>query len=103
MDKLRSEMSGHFARPSAEDTNAPYQRRVDAIWQEMDRYAEENTDCSAGGARYNASGIAPVGFATLTDSLYAVQVAAYEEQWVTLAELREALKADWVGWEGLQA
>jgi formate C-acetyltransferase len=64
---------------------------------------EKALDYSAGGARYNASGIAPVGFATLTDSLYAIQVAVYEEQWVTLAELREALKADWVGWEGLQA
>jgi formate C-acetyltransferase len=64
---------------------------------------ENGRDYSAGGARYNPSGIAPVGFATLVDSLYAIQSAVYREEWVTLDELRAALRADWQGWEKLHA
>jgi formate C-acetyltransferase len=60
-------------------------------------------DYAAGGAKYNPSGIAPVGFATLVDSLYAVQVAVYQERWVTLTEMCEALRADWAGRERLRA
>jgi formate C-acetyltransferase len=64
---------------------------------------ENGRDYSAGGARYNPSGVAPVGFATLVDSLYAIQVAVYRQRWVTLGELRSALRADWHGWERLHA
>jgi formate C-acetyltransferase len=64
---------------------------------------ERGQDYTAGGARYNPSGIAPVGFATLVDSLYALRAAVYEESWVTLRELRQALRADWQGREGLRA
>jgi formate C-acetyltransferase len=64
---------------------------------------ERGQDYTAGGARYNPSGIAPVGFATLVDSLYAIRVALYEEGWVTLGDLCRALRADWQGHEGLRA
>jgi formate C-acetyltransferase len=64
---------------------------------------ESARDYAAGGARYNPSGVAPVGFATLVDSLYAVQIAVYHEQWVTMEELCGALRADWSGRETLRA
>ncbi len=64
---------------------------------------ERGQDYSAGGARYNPSGIAPVGFATLVDSLYAIRVAVHEEGWLTLEELRRALRANWQGRESLRA
>jgi formate C-acetyltransferase len=38
-----------------------------------------------------------VGFATMVDSLHAVQVAVYEERWVTLSELKHALARNWEG------
>jgi formate C-acetyltransferase len=64
---------------------------------------ESAQDYAAGGARYNPSGIAPVGFATLVDSLYAILVGVYRERWVSLDELRRALHADWEGWQELHA
>jgi pyruvate-formate lyase len=64
---------------------------------------ESGHDYAAGGARYNPSGIAPVGFATLVDSLYAIRTAVYQEGWVSLEGLRRALDADWAGYEGLRA
>jgi formate C-acetyltransferase len=64
---------------------------------------ENARDYAAGGARYNPSGIAPVGFATLVDSLYAIQVGVYREAWVTLHDLRRALRADWQNWERVHA
>jgi formate C-acetyltransferase len=69
----------------------------------LDECIESARDYTAGGARYNPSGIAPVGFATLVDSLYALQVAVYREQWLTLQDLRRALLVDWDGWAALRA
>jgi formate C-acetyltransferase len=64
---------------------------------------ETGKDYTAGGARYNPSGIAPVGFATLVDSLYAIKAGVYEQRWVTLPQLREALQKNWAGWQRLRA
>jgi pyruvate-formate lyase len=60
-------------------------------------------DYTQGGAKYNPSGIALIGLGTTIDSLYAIKRAVYEERWLTLAELRVALAADWEGAEALRA
>lgn len=92
---------------------ARWRRKGAARWDEvnpcplysstLEGCIEGARDYTAGGARYNPSGIAPVGFATLVDSLYAIQVAVYREHWITLDELRLALRTDWEGWQGLHA
>jgi trans-4-hydroxy-L-proline dehydratase len=64
---------------------------------------ENARDYAAGGARYNPSTIAPAGFATLVDSLYAIRVAVYEEQWLGLEELRAVLRRNWEGAAALRA
>lgn len=60
-------------------------------------------DYSAGGARYNPSGIALLGFGTVVDSLTAIRHAVFEEGWLAPAELEHALAVNWVGCEGLRA
>ncbi len=60
------------------------------------------TDYSAGGAKYNPAGVALVGFATLTDSLFAVKQAVFDEKWLSLDELKTALAANWSGHESLR-
>lgn len=59
-------------------------------------------DYTAGGAKYNPSGIALVGFGTVVDALFAIRRAVFEEQWCTLEELRRLLAANWAGHEGLR-
>ena len=55
----------------------------------------ENGTCStAGGARYNSSGIQCVGASDAGDSLFAIDRAVFGEQRLTLAGLVESLKAD---------
>ena len=61
------------------------------------------TDYTAGGARYNPSGIALVGFGTVIDSLTAVRRAVFEEKWLKMEELNRALAANWAGYEALRA
>lgn len=60
-------------------------------------------DYTEGGAKYNPSGIAVVGFATVVDALYAVKAAIYDEGWLTPADLRAALAANWEGHAALRA
>ncbi len=60
-------------------------------------------DYTAGGARYNPSGIALVGFGTVVDSLAVIRQAVFEEKWLTLGELNRALAANWAGYESLRA
>ncbi len=63
---------------------------------------ESGKDYTAGGAKYNLATFSAVGFATLTDSLYAIKKAVYDEKIVTLSQLRQALAANWVGYELLR-
>ena len=60
-------------------------------------------DYTAGGARYNPSGICLVGFGTVVDSLAVIQRAVYDEEWLSLDELNRALAANWAGYEALRA
>lgn len=64
---------------------------------------EKGRDYTAGGARYNPSGIALVGFGTVVDSLAAIRTAVFEEKWVSLDELNRALAANWSGYQALRA
>jgi formate C-acetyltransferase len=59
-------------------------------------------DVTAGGARYNFSGVQGVQIANVADSLAAVERAVFAEQWVAPAELLAALRANWDGYELLR-
>jgi len=59
-------------------------------------------DVTAGGARYNFSGVQGVQIANVADSLAAVREAVFERKWVGAAELLEALRADFSGHESLR-
>ncbi len=54
-------------------------------------------DASAGGARYNSSGIQGVGVADLADSLAAVDEVVFRRRESDLTALRDALRADFQG------
>lgn len=58
-------------------------------------------DYNAGGARYNTSVIQGVGTGTITDCLAAVKYNVYDNKKFTMAELIEALKADFAGYENI--
>lgn len=59
-------------------------------------------DACAGGCRYNQSGVMCAGLATAVDSLAAVRHLVDETKAVSMAELRDILKADWAGHETLR-
>ncbi len=59
-------------------------------------------DYNAGGARYNNRYVQMVGIGTITDSLSAIRKLVFEEQIVSVAELRTILARDFEGHEGLR-
>ena len=59
-------------------------------------------DVTAGGARYNFSGVQGVQIANVADSLAAVKQAIYEEQWLSPGELLAVLRDDFAGQEVLR-
>ena len=63
---------------------------------------ERGVDITAGGARYNFTMPEGVGPANVADGLLAVRTLVFEDKQVSLGELRAALEADFVGWEGLR-
>ncbi len=58
-------------------------------------------DYNDGGARYNTSYIQGVGLGTITDSLTAIRYHVYDKKHLSMGELLEALKSDFVGHEAL--
>jgi len=50
-----------------------------------------------GGAKYSMDGFGPVGTIDLADSLYAIKNLVFEEKRISMAELLEALRADFEG------
>lgn len=54
-------------------------------------------DITAGGARYNPSGVQGVGTANLADSLEVMRKVLFEERSMTYDELRAVLARDWRG------
>ncbi len=65
--------------------------------------AEKGLDITQGGAELGFVTIEGVTFATTVDSLLAVKYLVYDKKQCTLEELVKALKADWKGYEVLQA
>ncbi len=68
----------------------------------IDDCIERGLDVTAGGARYNFSGVQGVQIANVADSLAAVRQAAFTEKWVTASELLAALRTDFAGQEVLR-
>ncbi|MBR4702518.1 MAG: formate C-acetyltransferase/glycerol dehydratase family glycyl radical enzyme [Oscillospiraceae bacterium] len=69
----------------------------------MDDCVEKGLDISAGGAKYNHSGPQAVGLGTTADSLSAIRQVVFEEKRVTGAQLLDALRKNWEGYETLYA
>ncbi|HVO39699.1 MAG TPA: pyruvate formate lyase family protein [Spirochaetia bacterium] len=65
--------------------------------------AEKGLDVTQGGAELGFVTIEAVTFATTVDSLLAVKYLVFDRGECTMEELIRALKANWVGYEKLQA
>jgi pyruvate-formate lyase len=65
----------------------------------IDDCIDEGVEYNVGGARYNWSVINIGGLANVIDSLAAVRELVYEQRQISAAELLEALRADFVGYE----
>jgi formate C-acetyltransferase len=65
---------------------------------------ESGRDVSAGGAMYNfGPGVVWSGLATHADSMAAIKKLVFDEKKYTLAELNEALKAEFKGYDQIKA
>ncbi len=64
---------------------------------------EKGMDLNAGGAKYNGIGPQASGIATCADSLSAIKQLVFEEKVCTGAEMLEAVKNNWEGYEWLHA
>jgi len=63
---------------------------------------ESATDCYAGGATYFHTPYQAAGLATTADALAAIEALVYEEKALSLADLNEALRANFHGLEDLR-
>ena len=64
---------------------------------------KQHRDYTAGGGRYNPSGISLCGLGTLVDSLAAIKALCFDERRLSLPELAQILKDNWAGHEALRA
>ncbi|MCP4115686.1 MAG: choline trimethylamine-lyase [Desulfobacteraceae bacterium] len=65
---------------------------------------ESGKDVSAGGAMYNfGPGVIWSGLATYTDSMAAIKKLVFEDKKYTLAQMNEALKAEFKGYDQIKA
>lgn len=69
----------------------------------IDHCMEDGIDVTAGGAKYNLSGIQMIQVANLADSLAAIKQLVYDEKKVEKSEMLEALKHNFEGYEFLRA
>ena len=69
----------------------------------IDDCAVRGRNMHDGGARYHDYGGSQVGLGSVSDGLYAIKRAVFEDKICTADELIAALKANFVGWERLQA
>jgi formate C-acetyltransferase len=65
--------------------------------------AEKGLDINQGGAEINLTTLEAVTFATTVDSLLAIKYLVFDHKKCTMADLIEALKRNWEGYEVLQA
>ncbi len=64
---------------------------------------DKGEDLIFGGALYNSSGATHIGFADTVDSLNAIEKAVFVDKKCSFAELLQALRADFQGYEKLHA
>lgn len=69
----------------------------------VDGCLEKGRDLTAGGALFNSSGIQGVGVADVADSLAAIDEVVFAQRIFTLGEVVKALRADFRGYERVQA
>lgn len=69
----------------------------------QDDCIDRGRDATKGGARYNSSGAACIGLADVTDSLLAIKQIVYDEQEVSLADLKRAVDRNFEGDAALHA
>ena len=63
---------------------------------------ESGMDASAGGAKYNRTGLTAAGTANIGDSLMTIKKLCFDEKRVSLKEMYDALNANWEGYEDLR-
>ena len=68
----------------------------------IDNCMEKGLDVTAGGAKYNLSGIQLIQVANVADSLKAIEILVFREGLLSGAEYLQALKDDWKGHEKLR-
>lgn len=61
---------------------------------------DSGKDITAGGARYNFSGVQGIGIANLSDSLHALKGMVFDQQRLTFDELLASLKENFASEEG---
>ena len=69
----------------------------------IDSCLDKGLDVTAGGAKYNFSGVQMIQVANLADSLAALKQLVYDEKRFTAAEVLSALEADFEGFETMRA
>lgn len=67
----------------------------------MEGCMESGKDCTAGGAKYNSTGMTGCGIGNVADSLMAIKKFCYDDKICTPKEMYDALCANWVGYEDL--
>jgi formate C-acetyltransferase len=68
----------------------------------MDGCMEQALDVTAGGAKYNSTGMTCCGIGNVTDSLAAIKYLCFDQQLCTSQELYDAIAANWQGFEELR-
>ncbi|MCT4660511.1 MAG: formate C-acetyltransferase [Tissierellales bacterium] len=66
----------------------------------VDSCIEKGLDITAGGAKYNFSGVQGIGVANLSDSLYALKSIVFDEKRLSLNELIDHLESNFESAEG---
>jgi len=69
----------------------------------IDGARQKGRDVTKGGAKHNSSGSACIGLADITDSLMAINKLVFQEKAVTLAEMKEAVDANFADQAALHA
>jgi pyruvate formate-lyase/glycerol dehydratase family glycyl radical enzyme len=69
----------------------------------IDGCVESGRDVTAGGAKYNCSGITGVGTANIGDALATIKKLIFDDKKYTGAELLEAIRTNWEGREALRS
>ena len=66
----------------------------------MNNCLEKGSDVTYGGAKYNFSGVQGIGIANLSDSLFTLKKAVFEEKVLSYDELVQHLENNWTGEKG---